>query len=119
MIASIMLAIAGPFASGGINWALARARLGDPLRYGVLIGTLTASGNVVVFTSTLSWPAAVVSLVLSVAGWWLWWWLGRRRDRAPRQLGAKSRLLLEALAERMRESVVPGPGLRPVPGGAR
>lgn len=76
--------------------------------------------------------------LLSVAGWalrhnWaltaLWvavtavqlWMMrrNRRRTRAARELGAKSRARLAALVAKVRESATPRPVLRPVPGGAR
>jgi len=43
----------------------------------------------------------------------------RRRKRAPRSYGAKSRALIAAMVARMRESLRPRPVLRPAPGGAR
>ncbi len=52
----------------------------------------------------------------------LYWWRsgsGRRRRRALRELGAKSRARIAAMVTRMRERP-PRPALRPVPaGGAR
>jgi len=46
------------------------------------------------------------------------WWR-RRRKRAPRSYGAKSRALLAAITRTMRERSRPRPVLRPSPGGAR
>jgi hypothetical protein len=48
----------------------------------------------------------------------LWWLSRRRRKRAPRAYGAKSRALVAAVVARMRETLKPRPILRPVPGGA-
>ena len=45
----------------------------------------------------------------------LWWRRGRRRKRAPRAYGAKSRALVAALARKAREAAIPRPVLRPVP----
>ena len=47
----------------------------------------------------------------------LWWLSRRRRKRASRQLGAKSRALLASLVRKMREQKVPRPVLRPQPQG--
>ena len=77
--------------------------------------------------------AAVVVICALFAGLWLWagvatangavavflWWLSRRkRKRAPKLAGAKSKAILAALVKTMRESLKPRPVLRPVPGGA-
>ncbi len=48
---------------------------------------------------------------------WLWW--HRRRDRAPRAYGAKSRARIAALAAKAREVLRLRPVLRPVPQGSR
>jgi hypothetical protein len=53
----------------------------------------------------------------AIAAWLLW--RRRKRKRALRELGAKSRARLAALVRKARESAKPRPVLRPVPGGAR
>jgi membrane protein implicated in regulation of membrane protease activity len=63
-----------------------------------------------------SWAlASVASAGLAL---FLWWLSRRRRKRAPRMYGAKSRALVAALVRRVRETAVPRPGLRPVPEGS-
>lgn len=59
---------------------------------------------------------AVAELILAAV---LWWLSRRRRKRAPRAYGAKSRALLAAAVARMRETLKPRPVFRPAPGGAR
>jgi hypothetical protein len=50
-----------------------------------------------------------------ICGWLLW--RNRRRKRAPRAYGAKSRALIAGLVRRAREAARPRPVLRPVPQG--
>ena len=61
------------------------------------------------------WEAT--SLGVGIAAWL--WWRRRRKDRAPRAYGAKSRALIAALVAKAREATKPRPVLRPAPGGAR
>lgn len=62
-------------------------------------------------------PGAVsaVQVAIAVA---IWRWRNRRRDRAPRAYGAKSRALLAALVRKARETAKPRPVFRPAPGRA-
>ena len=46
---------------------------------------------------------------------YLWWRKRKRRKRAPRAYGAKSRALVQALVRRAREQARPRPVLRPLP----
>lgn len=75
--------------------------------------TLSAAGNAL----RGDWVWASVSAAVLV-----WtahtWWNRRKRRRAPRTLGAKSRARIAAMTARMRERPA-RPVLRPVPGGAR
>ena len=63
-------------------------------------------------------PAAISALQLLLAVF-LWWLSRRRRKRAPKAMGAKSRALLAAVVAKMRERTRPRPVLRPAPGGAQ
>ena len=67
-----------------------------------------------------SWGYAdwnATSLGVGIAAWLLW--RHRKRDRAPRAYGAKSRALIAALVTKVREAAKPRSVLRPAPGGAR
>ena len=61
---------------------------------------------------TVFFGAAAIIIALTL-------WRRRKRKRALRQLGAKSRAAIAALVRRAREAAAPRPVLRPVPGGAR
>jgi hypothetical protein len=63
-----------------------------------------------------SWDAAFYALLAVLFAWI--WWRRRRRDRAPRSYGAKTRALLAAVVAKLRETLKPRPVLRPAPGGA-
>jgi len=66
------------------------------------------------------WGTAAMNAAVAVFVMWdLWRRHRRRRDRAPRTYGAKSRARVAALARKAREAFRPRPVLRPVPGGAR
>lgn len=64
--------------------------------------------------SWLLFAGNVVSVIVCAL---LLWWQRRRRDRAPRAYGAKSRALIAALVRKTREAARPRPVLRPVPQG--
>jgi hypothetical protein len=63
-----------------------------------------------------AWAPACTSLSVVLAAWRLWR-NRRKRDRAPRAFGAKSRARVAALVRKARETAKPRPALRPVPGG--
>jgi len=63
------------------------------------------------------WGTAVAAVNL-VFGAVMWWLSRRRRKRAPRAYGAKSRALLAAVVAKMREAAKPRPVFKPVPGRA-
>jgi hypothetical protein len=65
------------------------------------------------------WLAAAVAGANLVVGAVFWWLSRRRRKRAPKLAGAKSKARLAALVRRSREASKPRPVLRPVPGSAR
>ena len=60
-------------------------------------------------------PLDAANALLAV---FLWWLSRRRKRRAPRAYGAKSALLIAAVAARMKAALQPRPVLRPAPGGA-
>src|ERR1700734_2784937 len=55
----------------------------------------------------------VLMIAIAIRTWWR-----RRRGRAPRSYGAKSRALLAAVVAKMRQSLRPRPVRRLAPGGA-
>ncbi|HXJ24450.1 MAG TPA: hypothetical protein VNH17_02060 [Streptosporangiaceae bacterium] len=83
--------------------------------FGWLCGCL---GGAIGFASGGGWPWMAADLANAGLAAVLWWLSRRRRKRAPRAYGAKSRALVEALVRRAREAARPRPVLRPVPGGA-
>lgn len=88
-----------------------RSRL-DPIAWPWLCGAI---GNVI---GAASWPLVTVCAVQAGIALAIWWWRKRRRDRAPKFAGAKSRARIAALVATLRESLRPRPILRPQPGGA-
>ena len=66
-----------------------------------------------------NWLPSACAVVNAGIGAWLWWRNRRRRDRAPRTYGAKSRARVAALARKAKQAARPSPVLRPVLGGAR
>ena len=70
------------------------------------------------FALTGSLPGAVACAAGAALYAWLWQRTRKRRDRAPRAYGLKSRARLPALAARAREALIPRRVLRPVPGSA-
>jgi hypothetical protein len=65
------------------------------------------------------WPAFTCAAVNLLIGVWLWQRNRRKRKRAPRFYGLKSRALVAAVVRRAREAGRFRPPLRPVLGGAR
>jgi hypothetical protein len=65
------------------------------------------------------WPWGALLAAGAVIVAWRLWRRRKRRGRAPRSYGAKSRALLATLARKAREAAKPRPALQPVPGGAR
>jgi hypothetical protein len=99
LVASVIRSLVFSLAPFCLTWAACAA--------GALLGNVLASG----------WGAASgagLSLTIALA----FWWFRRRRKRAPRSYGAKSRALIAALVRRMRETATPRPVHRPVPQGA-
>lgn len=80
----------------------------------------TAAGaDTVIDAAAALWLCAAISAVQVGIALAIWWWRKRRRDRAPKLAGAKSRALLAAIVRKAREAAKPRPVLRPVPGGVR
>jgi hypothetical protein len=48
-----------------------------------------------------------------------WWFQRKRRDRAPKTYGTKSRALIAAMVTKAREAAKPRPVLKPVPHGGQ
>jgi hypothetical protein len=62
------------------------------------------------------WLAALVAAFGVSSSWWHW--RRRRRQKAPRPLGGKSKAARAKLVRSVREAAKPRPVLRPVPQGA-
>jgi hypothetical protein len=67
------------------------------------------------------WGWAAFLAAAAVINAWSWWDCRRRkrRKRAPRAYGAKSRALIAAIVAKARAAAKPRPVLRPIPAGAR
>ena len=116
----------------GIAWAVAWPPLfagGWPRLLRRLVGRPSAVGFwglwiiaavCTIFSLALAgdYPASLVAAVSAVFGAVMWWLNRRRRDRARKLTGAKSKALRDALVRQVRENARPRPVLRPVPGGA-
>jgi len=63
-------------------------------------------------------PATITAAVSTVFAVIMWWLNRRKRKRAPRTYGAKSRALIAAVIAKMRETAKPRPVLRPQPQGS-
>lgn len=104
----------------GVLWSAVAWRFGSlvPRRtWFYLMWATTAGVIAVVALVAADWRAAATgtaNLAVALACWWL---SRRRRKRAPRAYGAKSRALLAAVVTKMRETLKPRPVLRPQPGG--
>jgi hypothetical protein len=120
--------------TGLLAWDLLCATIGPPLVSAAGGRILRRRGRTWNFYSGWIGSAAGGAIGWAVSGAWglmaldianiclavfLWWLSRRRRKRAPRAYGAKSRALVAAVVARMRETLKPRPILRPVPGGAR
>jgi hypothetical protein len=99
-------------------WACVRRRL--PVLYSpYLAWAITAAVCVIGYGIAGEFVPAAISAFHVMLALVLWWLSRRRRKRAPKLAGAKSRALLAAVVAKLRESLKPRPVLRPVPGGAR
>lgn len=64
------------------------------------------------------WASAAIMTVAGILALMGWWQRRKRRKRAPRAFGYKSRALIAAIVATLRERSQPRPVLRPQPGGA-
>jgi O-antigen/teichoic acid export membrane protein len=117
----ILVAFALGFTLAGIACFMRSVSRGDPAL------SHTSDGLLVVgYTLSAIWSAASGDVAGAVFGSflaalfaWLWWRNRRRRDRAPRSIGDKTRRIIAALVAKVREAAKPRPALRPAPGGTR
>ena len=88
-------------------------------RFGCLWWAIAATVQAVVDGASGQWGTSLCAAANAGIGAWLWWRRRKRRDRAPRAYGAKSKARIAALVRKARQAARPRPVLRPVPGGAR
>jgi hypothetical protein len=81
--------------------------------YAGWISSALPGGFIFLIFGPRAWAAGSAANISLAA--FLWWLSRRRRKRAPRSYGAKSRALIAAMVARMRESLRPRPVLRPAP----
>jgi membrane protein implicated in regulation of membrane protease activity len=109
----------GVFGVGGILqvavW-LRRAEMFWPPAVFAVACTFAAALSAATHDAAGTWINLICAVLNALAAWS--WWRRRKRRRAPRALGAKSRARIAAMVTRMRERPA-RPVLRPVPGGAR
>ena len=77
---------------------------------------ISAAASAATGDSFGTWLSLACAVINAIGAWF--WWNRRKRRRAPRTLGAKSRARIAAMVTRMRQRPS-RPALRPVPGGAR
>jgi hypothetical protein len=63
-------------------------------------------------------PMAVAHMLVAAFCAWMWWRKPGNRKRVTDAIGAKTAALLDALLDRLRETLQSRPGLQPVPAGA-
>ena len=104
----------------GLLYALMRSRYGGDFRGRTYVmWGYAAAWDIGIGLIAALWLPVIVSAANLILAAWLYWRHGRRKDRAPRAYGAKSRALLAAIVRRAREAAKPRPVLRPVPQGIR
>jgi hypothetical protein len=79
--------------------------------------TVSAAVSAVQGDAVSTWLSLTMAVINALGAWF--WWKRRKRRRAPRTLGAKSRARLAALVNRAREAARPSPVRRPAVDGAR
>jgi hypothetical protein len=115
-VLSILIVTAGPpFMSALCFLWLPLTRNRDRFWVSWVVTGLTEIVIAAIYRQWLVMAAALAGTAIAAI---LWWLSRRRRKRAPRAYGAKSRALLAALVRRAREAAVPRPVLRPVPEGS-
>lgn len=105
-----------PFLAVGIPW-LVWLVIRGPVRVNYALWVGGSFGGVLGAFATVNWLALAVNVVSGLVAVVLWLRRGRRRGRAPRAYGAKSRARVAALVARACEAGRPRRVLRPVPGG--
>lgn len=110
----LVYALAWPPAWAFVWVAVSRAPFARALA--LAMAWMSAGLGVVLAFAAGPWPGVVIGVAHVAIGAWLWRRGGRRRRRAPRAYGAKSRALVAALAAKARRAAAPRPVLRPVPG---
>ena len=78
----------------------------------------SAIGGAIGWALSGSWGLVALDAANALLAVFLWWLSRRRKRRAPRAYGVKTKLLIAAMVARMREALKPRPALRPAPGGA-
>ncbi len=112
----IIIVTAGPPLSSAFRFLLTAPVRSWPRFY--FSWALTGGTVTVIALIGRLWPAMLAALAGTAVAVIAWWLSRRRRKRAPRMYGAKSRALVAACVRRMRGTARPRPVLRPVPGGA-
>ena len=79
----------------------------------------SAIGGAIGWALSGSWGLVALDAANALLAVFLWWLSRRRKRRAPRAYGAKSALLIAAVAALMKAALQPRPVLRPAPGGAQ
>lgn len=106
----------------GVGWILQvaawlrRAEKFWPAAVFAVACTFAAAVSAATHDVSGAWINLTFAVINALAAWF--WWNRRKRRRAPRTLGAKSRARIAAMVTRMRERPA-RPVLRPVHGGAR
>lgn len=108
--AGAVVSVAGIYPAVTRQWRLQRRLL-------VLAGLLYGAAGVADLVASM-WQLALIDGAVVALIVWAIWLDRRRRDRARRMLGEKSRARVRALVVSMREAAAPRHALRPVPGGA-
>ena len=120
MTGPVVMIVTAAGEAGAEALLLAVARLLRPVPAGPWWAGATAVNAFLALVDLIagtSWYAAGEAIAAGIAA--VLWWLSRRkrRDRARRWLGAKSKALRDAIVRKARELSVPRPVL--APGGAR
>ena len=109
--AGAVVSVAGIYPAVKRQWRLQRRLL-------AVAGLLYGAAGVADLVASMWQLALIDGAVVALIVWAIWLDRRRRRDRARRVLGEKSRARVRALVASMREAAKPRHALRPVPGGA-
>ena len=108
--AGAVVSVAGIYPAMKRRWRVQRRFL--------IVAALLYGAAAVANAFAALWPEAVIDALVVALAVWAIWFDRRRRDRARRALGEKSRARVRALVASMREAAKPRHALRPVPGSA-